>query len=126
MNLNWLGELAEKRLRELTGPNYHSPRTARRLSAETNAAQKVTRLNAGERPETLDALQLRLNLRTKKTGIPIDASDVLAFIGEVKARRGYTADVDEAIEYLEGHSDIYKAVAAYCEPGWSEETQVWY
>jgi hypothetical protein len=126
MNLNWLDELVEKRLREFTGPAFHSPRTARQRTAETNAAQKVTRVNAGGRPETLDALQLRLNLRTKKTGIPIDAGDVLAFIGEVKARRGHTADVDEAIEYLEGHSDIYKAVAAYCEPGWEEEARVWY
>jgi hypothetical protein len=126
MNLNWLDECANRRLLEITGPAFHSPRTARQRTAETNAAEKVTRLNAGERPETLDPLQLRLNLRSKKTGIPIDAGDVLSFIGEVKARRGHTADVDEAIEYLEGHSDIYKAVAAYCEPGWSEETQVWY
>jgi hypothetical protein len=126
MNLNWLDECANRRLLEITGPTFHGPRTAGQRTAETSAAQKATRLNAGERPESLDPLALRLKLRARETGIEIEADDVRAFIGEVKARRGHTADVDEAIEYLEGHSDIYKAVAAYCEPGWEEEARVWY
>jgi hypothetical protein len=96
--------------------------------AAQHAAAKITRLNTGERPEALDALQVFLNLRAKITGVLVDADDVRLLIGEVKARQGYTMDRDTAVGYLEREGNVYGALNVYIEDsaGYEPETRIHY
>lgn len=107
----------------------HNSRVAQKRVSARRATQKVARLNEGERPSTLDPLELRLKLHAKETRKPlVDAEDVRLFIGEIKARHGWTVDEDVAIEYLENEGDLYKALAVWSEEsaGYRDETRIYY